>query len=216
LPDVTSARRDRHAETSISSEKILDILYPVILHIPREILPDRPVERNAVLSRWARRALQKSALRSGAGEKLFGKDDRGVPVPADGWHWSVTHKPAYVGGLVANRPVGIDLEEVRTCSESLIRKMATPTEWQLLSDADRDLRFIRIWTAKEAVVKAEGIGIRGLNDCRVVSASADRLLVRGSQETWTVEHFFLNRHVAAVARGSQEISWTVKAPPLVL
>src|SRR6185436_9683097 len=59
--------------------------------------------------------------------------------------------------------IGIDVEAViaRDAVESLIAALASPEETAALQSADEDLlsTFYRLWTRKEAYVKATGAGL---------------------------------------------------------
>ena len=183
-------------------------LYPVVLSIPAHLVRLRGRPQVAILSRLARVAVRLSARLSGVAAPVFEKDAHGVPKPSAGIHWSLTHKPAFVAGVVAAVPVGIDIEHIRAPSEGLYRRIATAEEWRLgRGMARRDL-FYRFWTAKEAVLKAERVGLRGLTECRI-SALTDRQhmqLVYGHR-TWTVSHYDLPDHVVALTAEHDNIQW---------
>ena len=89
------------------------VIYPVILPVPPEVRELPPRERVRALSRRAREALALSAERLGVALGPLEKDARGAPLPCAGWFWSLTHKPLYVGGVLAPHPVGVDLEQLR-------------------------------------------------------------------------------------------------------
>ena len=107
------------------------VVYPVILSVPASAKELTRRERVKYLSRHARRALKISAEKSGIqlGELL--KEDNGSPLPFDGNFWSVTHKPEYVGGVIASELIGIDIEKIRPCSKALFKKTADDREWAL-------------------------------------------------------------------------------------
>jgi 4'-phosphopantetheinyl transferase len=68
--------------------------------------------------------------------------------------------------------VGIDLERVRldVPVENLSRRFFTQSEHTTIMQSAPDQRaalFFRYWVAKEAVLKAQGIGLRGLSDCEI-------------------------------------------------
>ena len=69
--------------------------------------------------------------------------------------------------------VGIDLERVRSdvSVENLSRRYFTQSEHTTIMESAPDQRatiFFRYWVAKEAVLKAQGIGLRGLTGCEII------------------------------------------------
>jgi 4'-phosphopantetheinyl transferase len=184
------------------------IYYPVILPVPAEARGLSPRRRVLFLSRHAREALRRSAERLQVELGPLEKDPRGAPRPFQGYFWSVAHKPDYVGGVLAPSTVGLDLEKIRPCSEALFRKTASEEEWALAGHSDRDRLFFRYWTAKEAVLKTGGEGIRDLSRCRIRKVLDDaHLLVDYRGNTWPVEQIFFDGHVAAAASQGVRLEW---------
>ena len=184
-------------------------VYPVILSVPETDRRLKGREKVSMLSRHARRALEISAQKSQAVLPDLPKDADGVPLPVDGHYWSLTHKPEYVGGVVAGSRIGIDIEKIRNCSAPLFRKTAHEEEWDL-SDMDPDDLFSRYWTSKEAVLKASGTGVKDLLKCRVVEiVSRDRLLIEYRDEIWSLEHFLFNGHIASITIDAFQVEWTL-------
>lgn len=69
--------------------------------------------------------------------------------------------------VLSDRPVGVDVESIRSYSESLARYTMNDEEMLLILKARRpEVEFTRLWTLKEAVVKRSGEGIR--NDMKHV------------------------------------------------
>ncbi len=189
------------------------VIYPVILPVPAEVQHLPPRQRVQSLSDCARQALALSAERLGVRLGPLEKDDRGSPIPCHGNFWSLSHKPDYVGGVVAPAAIGLDIERLRPCSAGLRRKTADAAEWALMSHGDVQTTFFRYWTAKEAVLKARGEGLRDLSRCRIAHIlDPTRLLVDYAGKTWTVEHFFFEGHVAAIAAGGLGVEWTLARP----
>jgi len=187
-------------------------IYPVILPVPPAVRELTPKQRVAFLSRHAREALRISAERVRIELGPLEKDARGAPLPFLGHYWSVTHKPEYVGGVVARSAVGLDLEKIRPCSPALFRKTAAEEEWALGAGGGRQLLFFRYWTAKEAVLKTGSEGLKDLTRCRVRQVIDDtHLLVNYSRQTWTVEQFFFDGHVASVAARGLQVEWSLLA-----
>ena len=185
-------------------------LNPVILPVPPHVrtLAGRP--RVAILSRLARVAVRISARLSAVAPIRCQKDDQGVPRPYQGVYWSVAHKPEWVAGVVATVPVGIDIEKVRPRPESLYRRIAAADEWRLGAGRPKIHWFYRIWTAKEAVLKAEGLGLRGLSRCRLTAVGdQDRMRLQFEERSWTVVHCELAHHVAALTLVTDRIAWQI-------
>jgi 4'-phosphopantetheinyl transferase len=167
-------------------------------------------QRIRELSRKAREALLTCSRKSGVRLGALAKNENGAPLPFDGNYWSLTHKSAYVGAVIGPEPMGIDIERIRDISDGLIRKTASKAEWHL-AGGEPDSVFFRYWTAKEAVLKATGVGIAGLSRCRVAEIRGDRhlrLVYAGND--YVVEHFFFDRHVASVVKNRFRVEWILQ------
>ena len=182
-------------------------IYPVIQAVPAKEQSLPPRERVRALSRQAREALHICSRKIGITMGVLEKDANGAPLPFDGLYWSLTHKPAYVGAVICPQATGIDIEAVKEVSEGVMRKTAGEEEWRL-SDEDPATLFFRYWTAKEAVLKAAGVGISGLSKCRVKAVPNEshlQLDYRGV--SYLVEHFFFDGHVATVVKNRFQVDW---------
>lgn len=183
-------------------------IFPVLLSVPEAEQRLKGRDKVNALSRLARQALMESCSRSGLHLDAFPKNERGVPQPVAGVHWSLTHKTDRVGGVAAAWPVGLDLETIRPVREALLAKVAHADEWQL-AGGDRQKDFFRFWTAKEAVLKAVGKGMAGLSRCRVVEIVDETRMVLAYDETrWPVAHCWFDGYVAALTPDHLEVAWT--------
>ena len=184
-------------------------LLPVILAVPEAAPGLSGEEKVARLTRLSREALRMSAERSGLVLGDPAKDSDDVPIPENGIHWSVSHKPRCVAAVVSREPAGIDIEDLEPRSEPPYRLVAGEGEWELGGGRSQEL-FFRYWTAKEAVLKAAGVGITGLKKCTVVSIPDDThvdLSYRG--RTFRVEQHYWMNHIAAVVQGDNKVEWRV-------
>ncbi len=184
-------------------------IFPVILPVSDAEQRLKGRDKVKALSRLARSALMRSCEKSGLHLNTFPKNEKGVPLPVGGVHWSLTHKPDMVGGVAARMPVGLDLETIRPVSDALLAKVAGADEWRLVG-GDRQVNFFRFWTAKEAVLKAVGEGMAGLSRCRVLSVFSDtRMTLTFDGHRWPVAHFWFDGHVAALTAPHFSVSWNL-------
>ena len=184
------------------------MIHAVILPVPETIRSLKRNEKKPALSDYARVAVHKSAELSDLKISTFEKGDYGEPLPSDGIHWSLAHTEAYVAGVVAPFPVGIDVERIAKPRIDISSRVANDAERNLADSVDDDL-FCRYWTAKEAVLKAEGVGLRGLSECVIEEIIDERQLrIRYRQDEWIVSQFgLLDGHYAAVTVGESNVKW---------
>jgi len=107
---------------------------------------------------------------------------------------------AYGRALIAvsrGQEVGVDLERIRSGIEvaKLSERYFAPSEHTEIMQSvqeERAARFFRYWVAKEAVLKAQGIGLRALSQCEILfgaeGGGAEVLVPVGSplQNNWRV------------------------------
>jgi 4'-phosphopantetheinyl transferase len=199
-------RRIQNSKSKIQNRTI----YPVILAVPAAVRKLTPKERIQFLSGHARRAVEISSEKSRIPLGKLVQDKRNAPLPFNGNFWSITHKPEYVGAVVAPLPIGIDIEKICARPESLFERTASDAEWALADTTAST--FFRYWTAKEAVLKAGGIGLRELSKCRIIRILDDHHLdLEYNGKKWNVEHRFFNGHIASVTKNNFQIEWTINS-----
>jgi 4'-phosphopantetheinyl transferase len=184
-------------------------VFPVILPVAEAGHKLSGKEKVARLSRISRDALRLSAERSGIvlGELLKNKDD--VPCPFDGNYWSLSHKSKYVTAVVSKVMIGIDIEEIRPRSESIFSLVASDEEWELSQGLSWDT-FFRYWTAKEAALKAVGVGIGGLKVCRIISVPDKNHIVLNYRDSlFRVEQISYKNHIVSVIKNDNEVEWVI-------
>lgn len=187
----------------------METIYPVILAVPEKIRQLTGKNRVLNLSKHARQALEISAGKSSIHLGDLLKDKSGAPLPFNGTYWSLTHKPDYVGGVVASTRIGIDIERIRPCSEALFSKTAGEKEWSLVN-TDPIKLFFRYWTSKESVLKAAGAGLKDLSKCTIAKViDEENLFIDYGGEKWLVEHFYFDGHIASVTKNSFNIKWSL-------
>jgi len=182
-------------------------LFPVILPVIEDLdkLPGK--DKVALLSRVARQALKLSAERSGVILGELSKDEDDAPLPSGNHYWSVSHKPKYVAAVISNGRIGIDIEEIKPRTESLFSYLASSEEWELSKEKSWET-FFRYWTAKEAVLKADGIGLGGLKTCRIISVLDEAHIILDYQDRlYRVEQLRYNNHIISVLKDDREVEW---------
>ena len=185
-------------------------LHPVIVPVSGRDRALRGREKVARLSQLARSALRRSCRISGLRLDCLPKDEDGVPLPVAGVYWSLSHKSEVVGGVAAPAPVGFDLETLRPINAGLMDRVADANEWRLVDGERSEKNFFRFWTAKEAVLKAEGKGFAGLPRCRIVRVvDAVRMVLAFDARRWPVDHFWFDDHVAAITSHRFTVDWRV-------
>ena len=75
--------------------------------------------------------------------------------------FNISHCRKAVACVVADSPVGIDVEETCRFSDSIARYTLDDEEYESVVKADNPSQaFIRLWTMKEALLKYTGEGLR--------------------------------------------------------
>jgi 4'-phosphopantetheinyl transferase len=185
------------------------ILHPVILPVPDSWKPVMGRKKVRFLSAHARQAAMLSARFSGVTLGALEKNNQGVPLPTNGIYWSITHKPLYVGGVVSDFPVGMDIEQIRAVTPGLYKKVADQAEWDMGNQKDETL-FFRYWTAKEAVIKTMGTGIKDMLRCRVVALPDPlTLIMECNARTWVIAHHYFHGHMASIVRDNCHVQWSI-------
>lgn len=132
-----------------------------------------------------------------------------------GWHVSLSHAGDGVAVIVSTQPCGIDIEVPRPVAmEKIAARHFAPAEADALAhctNAERETLFFRLWTLKEASVKALGEGLAN-NMARLAFDVADgqprlRETTVGLQLWQRHEAPF---HIAAAIKTKHEVEWRVQ------
>ncbi len=113
--------------------------------------------------------VEPSVLGFGVGER--GKPHLAEPETAASPRFNLSHSGDFVVLVVGEVEVGVDVENLRPVAnaERLAQRFFSPAERRAvfsLDGGERDHAFLRIWTQKEAYLKATGIGV-GMPLCGV-------------------------------------------------
>ncbi|MBO6039933.1 MAG: 4'-phosphopantetheinyl transferase superfamily protein [Oscillospiraceae bacterium] len=96
---------------------------------------------------------------------------------AEGLYFNLSHSGELAACVIADRPVGLDVQKTCVYREALAKRFFTPEEQELLAvSEERDQDFGRIWAMKESYLKARGDGLaRPLSSFSVVGKGRERL-----------------------------------------
>jgi 4'-phosphopantetheinyl transferase len=166
-----------------------------------DLLAELPPEEHARATRFQvtaarhRFVLAHSVLRRSLGslidtdpeDLVFSTGERGKPLLADPAivdppQFNLSHSGNVVVFVVGPVDVGVDVEGLREVSNAtrLARRFFSPSEQSMINALDgatRDHAFLRIWTQKEAFLKATGLGV-GMPLCEVETEPDPQVLPR--------------------------------------
>lgn len=175
-----------------------------------DVLPDVDVaagERDrasGMESMTARRFLAARRLVRGIFSKILGLpsetigltlDANGKPyLPGNNYYFSIAHSGETVAVAVCRSRVGVDLETERPVDvTALARRFFSPEEAEFLARDPSPANFFRLWTCREAAVKADGRGLSKLLGMTSVLAGGAfpgcGIEVRVGDERWTALHW---------------------------
>ena len=164
----------------------------------------------------------RAALRTVLGESTgtepaairFAYGERGKPrLAAGGPHFNASDSGDWAVVALADTGLGIDLEVVRNLrnADGLARRICTERElerFERLPEPERDAALLRLWTCKEAGLKALGVGLAGgLRNVEVeMDGAGPRRLRRlcGESDGWSLQSVDLRPVLACsiVVRGA--------------
>lgn len=99
----------------------------------------------------------------GINNPVIKRDTKGKPyLEHEKVYFSISHTCDTVAVAVSENPIGVDIEYVREYNDSVCRKMFSDAEIKFVSGDDT--KFTKLWTLKEAAVKATGQGIANIKD----------------------------------------------------
>ena len=106
-------------------------------------------------------------------------------VPGSELRFNLSHSDgAGLYGFSCEAEIGVDIEKIdaRSCTEEVARLVFTPDElerWMKLDTSERTAVFFRVWTRKEAIVKATGEGLGRATDTFAVAWTPEPARVCG-------------------------------------
>ena len=116
--------------------------------------------------------------------------------------------------MYQKKKIGIDIEfkkSVEDISDTLYKRIINSDEHLLFKDDDKAASFFRAFTAKEAVLKNSGDGIKGVSKTKIKTVIDEKnLIVEYLNRKYLVESFYFDRYLAAVTKNGFRIQWILE------
>lgn len=96
-------------------------------------------------------------------------------IKANGFYWSVSHKPEYVAAAISSVPIGVDIELNVSRSHELLKTFSVP-DWKT---------FYRHWVCKEALIKLLQLTIHDMPRIQIEHEEENSVLVSYQQNHYT-------------------------------
>ncbi len=173
-----------------------------------------PIHRKRfIVARATLRNILARYLDLDARQVKFTYSDRGKPSLIDNSiDFNLSHsQDLAVYGFTKNRNIGVDVEYLRDMpdAENLAKRFFSTNEYQAIASLqppERQKAFFKIWTAKEAYLKATGVGLAGLDDVEIVCNSQESVKIASinrdfrAASNWYLSSLKIDRaYVAAIA-----------------
>ena len=116
--------------------------------------------------------------------------------------FNISHAGHYIACVIADEPVGIDIELIKQFDMKIAERFFTPDETAYIMDEQQATRFYEVWTKKESRIKWEGQGLyKRLPSFSIFESSV--------QERLTYNNVFQNDEAVC------HVCSTKTAPPLI-
>ena len=177
---------DLSSRDPLNPDDVRDLTAGERARVGRYLVPEPA--RVFARTRAALRALLGQRLDVDAAAVRIGASPRGKPVALDapGLQFNVTHGSSLALIAFCDLAVGVDVEspDALTQQSALDESVCSPTElaWVRGQPSPREAALLRLWTRKEAVLKACGSGLArppSTIDLGPPAATAGRVVVAG-------------------------------------
>jgi 4'-phosphopantetheinyl transferase len=121
----------------------------------------------------------------------IGKTENGkIFFPDKNLHFNISHSgDMVVCALSDDSPMGIDIEHMLHVSFADFRNIMSDIEWRMINGSGSVIDFYRLWTKKEAVCKAEGIGL--FDDLYQLNPGVGGCLFKKTNKFWHLQEIQL-------------------------
>jgi 4'-phosphopantetheinyl transferase len=155
------------SDASSPEMQSLDALLPFLSHAKRQKI-NRFLHREdalrSLIGEWLIRTLVRGRLGLREDEIIIETDAYGKPYleAHRDFYFNIAHSGKWVVCAIAEYPVGVDVEEIKPIEEDVVRSVLTKEEYAEYLSRSGDERlgyFFEMWTLKESIIKAAGLGL---------------------------------------------------------
>ena len=133
---------------------------------------------------------------------------------ANNWYFNISHTGSLLALAIGNQaPLGVDLEARHLSGpqiQRLARRYFSEQEQAWLALHPEPAHFLRLWTIKEAVLKAHGSGIA--NNLSAVRWQPYQSHAQFGEQDYQLQHFLLQENKEASSQLTLAIQDTMTAP----
>ncbi len=103
-------------------------------------------------------------------------NEYGQPRIEGGPCFSISHCQHGIAVAIGEKPIGIDIEHIRTAKPELVaRTMNEKEQTEIWAATSPDIAFTCLWTKKEAVLKMQGTGITSIDGIKNTLVSTEHV-----------------------------------------
>ena len=107
---------------------------------------------------------------------IFLYNEYGQPRIEGGPCFSISHCQHGIAVAIGEKPIGIDIEHIRTAKPELVaRTMNEKEQAEIWAATSPDIAFTCLWTKKEAVLKMQGTGITSIDGIKNTLVSTEHV-----------------------------------------
>ena len=124
-------------------------------------------------------------IRGSRVESIWQYNEHGKPYIEGGPYFSISHCKEGIAVAIDDKPIGIDIEAIRHAEEDLIERTMNAEEVERIRGLEirglEDREFTRLWTQKEAIVKAQGVGIVSFEQLQTILDESKKSRVKSRE-----------------------------------
>ena len=158
-------------------------------------------KRRFIVARGVLRQLLGNYLNISPKHLKFEYSERGKPYifnsnTSKAIQFNISHSEEYaLLGFTYDRSIGVDIEYLRAMPDAvkIAKRFFAPQEYELICSLDakqQSQTFFKLWTAKEAYLKAIGTGLSGLASIKInFDSSGDRIYLSSIDNSTSVDNW---------------------------